>query len=516
MSIETPDQLRKALSEMRDELGRNGADLGKVKLLADELKEGMAVIRKDNALKDLQIEAARNSAKPDEVVARYFEDSADDEVAPWVATKSHKLGYGDGGRDQGTAKFIGSENGVVRLLGGEIDGEWEHGLLDDPNPQGEWQVKLQQMHDDYAFIRFIKPGGGRKQRKRIAKHWRAAPPQIRRVFADNPGEGAEFIPDVVSPVLRRTAELTRVVEGLFPTISLRTGGVTRNPFHDRGLMMYIHGVPDPGDFNPGNLRMTSPVTAERTVEPITYTAATGADLDAAEDSIIAWAPYARLNLAEVARDAFEDAILNSDTPYGTHQDAIATWNPRNRWQSDKLVPAQDHRTGFVGLRARAFDVGGDIDLSASQTIKAYAQNLAKLDVPHAFQDVVFIVTPEHFLAKMIVDDDVRTLDKLGPRATQITGQLGQMYGRPIFLSEFMTGDLESSGLYTDGSGARGGIVALNRRRFVVAVRRGLSIGSETVLRQHTNYWVASMRKTFHTFDDGSTKNVLFYRDLDTQ
>jgi hypothetical protein len=514
MTIENKDQLNKALHDMRAEMKANGASIEKIETLTKVLKDGMETIRRDASLQTIERERSNLPASEAEVVSAYYERSAESGMEHLVARTPRDLGY-DGSAQRGQAKFIGSgDSGIVRLLGGDDASiGYEYGLLDDPEPKSAWQAKLQQLADDRSIVRSLGKASPKLDRA-IKRHLARGPEQIRKVFADNPGEGGEFIPDIVSPILYRTAELNRVVEALFPTMNLTTGGITKNPFHVRGTMMFLHGVPQAGELNPGDLPKSVPVTADRSVEPVDFVGVIPADLSASEDSIVAWAPYARLNLAEAARDSFEDAIINGDLP--VHQDAIATWNPRNRWQTNLLGTSKDHRLGFVGLRARAADVSGTVDLGASQTIKAYAQNLAKMTVAHALDDVVWLVNYEHFLLKMLTDDDVRTLDKMGPQATQFSGQLGQAYGRPIILSEFLTPDLESTGLYTDGSGGKAQILPVNRSRFVVPVRRGLSIGTETVLRQHTSYLVGSMRKTFRTFDDGATKNVLAYNNLDTQ
>jgi hypothetical protein len=179
-----------------------------------------------------------------------------------------------------------------------------------------------------------------------------------------------------------------------------------------------------------------------------------------------------------------------------------------------LGSSLDHRRAWIGWRHRAIDVSANYDGSGAQTAAGALGALARLTVPHSFGDVIYVVSPEYYVAKLISDPNLLTVDKYGSLATLITGEIARIGNRRIVLSEFMTADLAASGLYT-GSGTKTGMVIPNLSRFRMGRRRSVRIEVETVVRNNTTYIVASERKTLHTFDGGSVKNVAYAYNLDS-
>ncbi len=344
---------------------------------------------------------------------------------------------------------------------------------------------------------------------------RSGPQAVAKVFADNATEGGEFIVSVPMSMLERTAEMDRQIEGLLTSLSV-TSSTQTMPFLTTGVQPFIHNVPTAGDNNPAVLPKTVPTTAERTISPKTLTVNVPIDRDADEDSIIAAIPLLQMLVGEALRDGTEDCLINGDTA-ATHGDTgIANWNPRSRWSS--LGQPGDHRKAWIGFRQRAFDVDATVttaaqDFGSSQTISAYIGALSGLTSPHAFGDIVYITSPEHYLAKILTDTSVLTVDKYGPAATVLTGEVARIGGHPLILSEFVDKQYNASGIYDDSTKTKTGLLIVNLRRFVMARRRSLRIEVETVVREHTTYVVASERKTLHTFDGSTTANCMWLYNL---
>ncbi len=411
----------------------------------------------------------------------------------------------------GKRRWVGGDAGAVRLFGGVEHGYWEDGLLDATKPKSEWQHELQKRVENVAWVKAISGRVHPKMWAGVVSHLRRGPPTIAKVFADNVGEGGEFIVSTPMAELERTAELARSLESLVADLPMSASTIT-NPFLTTGAQPFLHGIPATGDMNPADLPKSMLVSGERNLTAKTLTVSIPADRDAIEDSIIDFVDLGRQLVAEALRDGTEDAMINGDTTVPHGDTAFASWNPRSRWQV--LGSSLDHRRAWIGWRHRAIDTSAHHDYTGSQTVVGALGAIGRLTVPHSFGDVVYITSPEYYLAKILTDTNLLTYDKYGDLATLVTGEVGKIGGRRIVLSEFMTADLAASGLYT-GTGAKTGMVVPNLSRFRMGRRRALRIEVETVVRNHTTYIVASERKALHTFDGSSVKNVAYLYNLDS-
>lgn len=407
--------------------------------------------------------------------------------------------------------MVSKDHGAVRMLGGPDEaGVWEDGLLDNPKPESEWQHELQRRMEVASWHKAIREDGKVPPGvlRSIARHMRKGPQAIRRVFDDNATEGGEWIVTIPLAQLERTAELMRQLEGMFQVMNL-TGPSNTHPFLTGGVQPFVRGTNTAGDMNPAEFPKSMLTTGERSVTPKTFTIALPYDLDAIEDSIVDAIPVFNDIVARGSVDGFEDAMINGDSA-ATHGDTgIATWNPRGRWQV--LGSGLDHRRAFIGLRQRAFDVDANVSTAVTaydtqQTVADYMGALSGLSSPHAFGGIFYLTSPEQFLAKVLKDTNLLTVDKYGPSATIVTGEVGKIGGRRILLSDFVPIDLAATGLYT-GSGATTCMLIVNADRFRVARRRSFTTGIEVKPLQNMGVVYSHERKTFHTFDANTIANV---------
>jgi hypothetical protein len=402
--------------------------------------------------------------------------------------------------------------GAIRMYGSHSKaGRWQPGLLDDA-PKSDWQAEAQELAEQVSMVRAM----GRHPTKSSAafrEHMAAGPAEIAKMFADNSGEGAELLPDITMPVLQREAEMARVLEANFNVRNVGPGGGHVSPFLDSDSgQMFMDGVPATNELNPGEKRKSALNFSERQYAIPTLTGVLLCDVNAEEDAIIEWLPIARLRMVETERDAVEDAIVNGDTA-ATHQDtALASWSAEGRWGITGA--ANDHRKAFRGLRACAIDASNTTDASSLQTVAGMMGHVSRLDVAQAFGSVAYLVNAKFHLAKLALDSNFLTVDKMGPQATLLRGTIGAIGGRPVMNSQFMTGDLAASGLYT-GSGATAGALTFNRDRFEIVQRRGLRIDVESQLRSGVRYLIVSTRKLFRSIDATATKNVHYAYNLST-
>ena len=467
----------------------------------------------------------REHGSEDEVVRAYAVDGDELKRDRSVRNPHHINDLSEPDTCREGAAFVGrSGQGVVRMLGGEQHGVFRWGLVDDPHPKTLWQRELQQLVDLRSLAKMAMAQRGHagqpimaatpKLDAAISYHLRRGPKVIARVFADNVGEGSEWlIPSLTMPETYRKAELPRQVAALFSVVNLQTGDATRNPFRTRGLQPFILGTPAPGERDPAEIRSSVPTTSEVSTTPKTIGVNLPADRDATEDAIMAFGPMAQMMVAEAIQDGREDALINGDT--GTHGDTgIASWNPRSRWHADSLGLSTDHRYWFTGLRHQAIDAGATVNGGAAQTVVGMGGYLAQLDTPHAYDSVVYICSPEFVLLQLLTDTNLLTVDKYGPQATVLTGEVGRIFGRPIVLSEFVDVEYNASGVFDGTTKTKTGTLIVNRARMFRGVRRSLRVETEVQPRTNTNYTVASVRESFGRVDPTATKSVAWVYNQD--
>lgn len=397
------------------------------------------------------------------------------------------------------------EDGRVRAVGEATkeDG-WMPGLLDS-EPVCRWQADFQRAVEVRNIVRFARKDGKSPAADRAVKRLLdRAPDTVRRAFADSSGAGAEWIPDLVLPTVERDLTLQRRVAGLFQTMPMSAKDI-KLPFLSTGFRPYLKGTVTGDD--PAQYASSSLTTDQRNITAVGFAVRTQIDEDAAEDSIVDSYGIIRQELLTAIVDGEEDAIINGDT--GTHQDTgIANWDIRSRWGTTGLGSAADHRRAWIGLRARAADVSCTTDGSGAETYAGFMAGRAALDAPHGVAgDLVCIVSPEYLLAKMVNFSEVLTVDKMGPNAFILSGQLASLGGVPLVISEFVDKAYNASGVYDNVTTNKTGFLLLNRQRFKLGVRRGSSVELDKDITRGIYNQVVTVREVLFTTDGSTRKNV---------
>jgi len=293
--------------------------------------------------------------------------------------------------------------------------------------------------------------------------------------------GDELVATSEASQLWNDVNLETMVASLFSRISIPT-----TPF-DIPLQL--------GDVNwyPGtenvSAKSTALTTAKQTLTAHELVAEVPWSLSLEEDAVIAMLPEVRRTLVRNAAEVIDDVLLNGDTSAtnGINSDGatITTTTPgKAHW----LV-------GFDGLLHLPLvdNTSQANNLNGSVTAAAYNQALKMLGKYGVRNnEAVFITDVNTYLSSLALDE-VETVDKLGPAATILTGQLGVVYGHPLIVSEQMR-LADTDGKVTDGaSGTTGRILAANRSQWRVGFRRELSIETERDIQKRQNVMVVSMR-----------------------
>jgi HK97 family phage major capsid protein len=243
----------------------------------------------------------------------------------------------------------------------------------------------------------------------------------------------EWVPSDLSPSLVEKIRLELKVAALFQTISMPT-----NPYK----------LPvDVGDFQ-SFLQPENTADTGQTIIPVgdtgdisgaaTFTAAGHmtrvlTSKEATEDSIVPLMPLIQRKIVLALAQGREDAIINGDT--GTHQDS-----------DTQAGSAQGRRRLFKGLRALSLENSYTRDLATLQK-DGLLEMMADMGVYGVNPASLAWITSIRGYINLMKLDEVITLDKMGPNAVILKGQLGSLLGIPVIVSEYVRTDLNSTGVY---------------------------------------------------------------------
>lgn len=400
-------------------------------------------------------------------------------------------------------------DGKVRLFGpttddGNADTTWEPGLLDSRATYGEWHGRLKELVSIRSVAKIIRDGRATpKIDATIQRHVERGPKVITRGLFGATGYGAEWIPtQMLVPDLDRAVVLMSegTLAGIFREVPMSTKVLTV-PYGTTGGTPYLLGDPaaDPAQFTaqlPGSDSRTHTAKTMAMRYPI--------DHDSAEDAIVDTWGVLREQMAMDLTDGYEDALINGDTT-ATHQDTgIASWNPASRWGGSTFGTTADHRRGFIGLRARAFDVSSTLDLSAAQTFAGLMQ-LRGTKLQSRSRTPAIIVGEALLYTKMYTWSEIQTT--LSTVSTVRDGRILTIGGMPLYTSLFMQNDQAATGLYT-GSGTYASVLIVDTSRFANFRRRGTLIELDREASRGMTHMVGTLRGKFGTNDPAASgKNV---------
>ena len=342
------------------------------------------------------------------------------------------------------------------------------GLVNDDTDRGEWHAEFKRLVDDRNFTKMLTRDGRGSDalEAKLHEHVSKAPAMIQRAFSDAAAVGADFVPDLLLPELRKKLYVPTALEAAFPSFNM-PGKEVRFPFSTGKVAPFLK-----------NAATWSAITAmDDTTSQISATAKSfgariTADEDTVADSVVPALDYFRDSLTVALQAGVESCILNGDS-VDAHADLHTTASPRlwsegGRWDTGSVAStAADHRRAFIGLRAAAFDASTGRDASAM----TYADILAtrsSLDGGYqAASDLLMIVSPIVMTKYLLQLEQVATLDKFGPAAGILNGSIGKLGGMDIIVSGAMTDDLSASGVYDGSTTTKTGYVIVHRPSWVM-------------------------------------------------
>jgi HK97 family phage major capsid protein len=285
-------------------------------------------------------------------------------------------------------------------------------------------------------------------------------PALRAVDTQTTSEGKEFVPRELSANLIERINLPLMVAALFPNVAMPS-----NPFDIPGKSVSRQRLGNlaeqTADTGQSKVKAVTPGTrvVTLTAKPFNGEAITSRDLD--EDSIIAIMPFLLEELTDYMAADIEDALLNGDSA-GSQDTGFA-------------AAGSEPRRNFDGLRkqtaAGAKTDAGNTPLSLAH-LRANRKAMGKYGV--RVSDLVHILSINAYIS-LLSDANVQTIDKYGPNATVLAGELAKVDGVPVVVSEYARTDLNATGVFDNTTTTRTSALTVHRSGFAMGERRGLTV-----------------------------------------
>ncbi|MBN1964197.1 MAG: phage major capsid protein [Anaerolineae bacterium] len=312
----------------------------------------------------------------------------------------------------------------------------------------------------------------------------------------NTGYGAEWVPDIWSSELWRKARAENVILPLFRVIEMPS-----NPFElpISGTDPTVYYVPETQDEDDLTLGSTNPIpdsqlgSGKVTLSAKKLALRVGFSAEIVEDAAIPLIPLYREQALRVMADAIDHVLLNGDTETG------ATGNIN----SDDGAPAGTTKyLAFDGIRklplvtntANAQDAGGAPTVALLRTARFLMAPRYALRP----KDCAWIVDGSTY-AKLLSLTEVATVDKFGPHATVLTGEIGKVDGVPVLVSAEMPLTMADGKVDSTGN-TKGQAVCVYRPGWVVGYRRRVAATMDYLPYYDAYQMVATVRLAFGRFD----------------
>ena len=296
--------------------------------------------------------------------------------------------------------------------------------------------------------------------------------------------GDELVPTAEAATLWADVNLDTHVAALFPRVDMPT-----NPFQiplQLGEVSWYPGTENTATTD------TALATARQTLTAYELVAEVPWSLTLDEDAVIAMAGEVRSTLVRNAVEVIDDVLLNADTTAVNNINAdTATITASDAGKGHWLV-------GFDGLlhlplvdnTAQGNDHGDAPDADMYNEVRGL---LGKYGVRPS--ELAYIVDVSTYI-KSLGAEEFRTLDKLGPQATILNGQLAQVDGIPVIVSEQMAKSDDDGKVTSGATNAKGRLLLVNRSQWRLGFRRELMIETTRDIQKRQNIMVVSMRLAF--------------------
>lgn len=313
------------------------------------------------------------------------------------------------------------------------------------------------------------------------------------VNTDNAGQGADWVPRELSPNLIDRVELQLKVVGLFQSVPMPT-----QPYDLPGRAVsrtkLAQGVQNDADTAQTGMKKIQIASRKVTFSAKKFWGEALVSKEAEEDAIMAQLPLIESELQRFMAYDIEDTAINGDTA-GTQDTGWAADDPRKNWDGLRKLALAAAKTDFAGAKLTVSGLRGN------------RKKMGKYGVDP--NELAHILSINEYI-DILDDTAVLTLEKYGPQATVLRGELGSVDSVPIIVSEAMRTDLNVSGVFDNVTKTRTVAITVYRPGFGVGERRGLTIQilRELYAEYDQDAVTISVRRAFQPLQPATTEPIV--------
>jgi|GEM_PF-2673401 len=312
---------------------------------------------------------------------------------------------------------------------------------------------------------------------------------LRAMDVDTSAEGTEWVPTGIGASLHEQVRAEGKVAALFDRIDIPT-----NPWKwpIEGTDATAYRVAEPTSDTATKVTASTPGTVAATFDAEIFGARTLISKSLEADSAIAMLPYLQRKLVQAFVAAEEKAILDGDTD-GTHMDSDTNTSGTTSasWAWDGLRKKALAQTVATATTCSALNLG------------IVRKAMGKWGVNPA--DLAFIIGVSN-LHSLLADTNLLTVDKMGPQAVILNGQIGSVFGVPVIVSEHVRENLNASGVYDAITTTKTYMLCVNRREWAMGQRQALDIQTDESIYRETyqRVMLGFMREDFQSITSAAT------------
>jgi HK97 family phage major capsid protein len=315
---------------------------------------------------------------------------------------------------------------------------------------------------------------------------------LRALDTDTSSEGTEWIPTGIGASLHEKVRAAGKVAALFPRVNLPS-----NPWKWplEGADATAYRVAEPTSDTATKVTASTPGTAAATFDAEILGGRILFSKSLEADSALAILPFTQMKLVRAFVDAEEKAILDGDSD-GTHQDA-----------DTQAVGATHASSSWDGLRKRALaETTQATTTTSAANLALIRKSMGKWGVNPS--DLAYIVGVSSYLV-LLSDSNLLTVDKFGPSATILNGQVGSLYGIPVIVSEHVRENLNASGVHDAITTTKTYALCVNRNEWAMGQRTPLMVETDDSIYRETyqRVVVGFMREDFQSIAAVSTDDT---------
>lgn len=315
--------------------------------------------------------------------------------------------------------------------------------------------------------------------------------ELRKALAvGNAGQGAEWIPTGFSSKVLEKIELNLRVASLFESIQMPTNPY-KFPVKTSNAEGYL--ISENTTDTPTKFQASTPGTDSPSFNAIKLAGRVLFSEEISEDSIINVKEFTSNELAKAISRAQEQALVNGDAgTQAAHMDNAAAIK--------RFSNSNNARLAFDGLRYFALNNAGSTtkDFANADPSDTLMGNIRQLAKKYGVMpsEGAWIFSVAAYLKALFTLNNIQTLEKYGPNATVLSGELFKYSGIPAIVSEYVEEDLNASGVYDGVTVDRTMILYVHRPSFMLGYRGGVSLDSALDIETDQIALVAKRRLDF--------------------